>query len=395
MRAHAITSHVTYCGVNDREKSKFDGIYELPMGVSYNSYVVSGPDATAIIDGSDAAHANAYIKRLEEILGDRKPDYIIVNHAEPDHTGALPMIRLKWPDIKVVGNAKTFDLLKGFYGITDGLVEVKEGSTISLGGDSVLSFIMTPMIHWPETMMTYFAQDRVLFSGDAFGCFGALDGAVVDDEMDEVERYYPEAERYYACIVAKYGLFVLKAYAKLQNIDIDYICSTHGPTWHSKKADIVELYLRMAGWNSRKGVVIVYGSMYGATSKMAEELAAALVDEGVRNIRVHDVTLTPLSFILADLMRFESLVLISPTYNTDIYPPIETLAHALVERGVQRRKIGLLGSYSWGGQSVKKLQAVLAPLAKDCTILESSPEMKQALIEGPRPAIALLAKDLK
>lgn len=395
MRANAITSHVTYCGVNDREKTKFDGIYDLPMGVSYNSYLVSGPDAIAIIDGSDAAHANSYIKRLEGLLGDRKPDYIIVNHAEPDHTGALPMIRLKWPDIKVVGNAKTFDMLKGYYGITDGLVEVKEGSTISLGGDSVLEFIMTPMLHWPETMMTYFAQDRVLFSGDAFGCFGALNGAIVDDQMDEPERYFPEAERYYACIVAKYGLFVQKAYSKLQDIDIDYICSTHGPVWHEKKAEIIDLYLRMAAWKARKGVVIVYGSMYGATSKMAEELASALVDEGVRSIRVHDVTLTPLSFILADLMRFDSLVLISPTYNTDIYPPMETLAHALVERAVKGRKIGLLGSYSWGGQSVKKLRDVLAPLAKDCTILESSPEMKQALIDGPRPAISLLAQDLK
>lgn len=395
MRAHAITSHVTYCGVNDREKTKFDGIYELPMGVSYNSYVVSGSESTAIIDGSDAAHANAYIKKLEGILGDRKPDYIIVNHAEPDHTGALPMIRLRWPDIKVVGNAKTFDMLKGYYGITDGLVEVKEGSAISLGGDCVLSFIMTPMLHWPETMMTYLACDRVIFSGDAFGCFGALDGAVTDDEMDDVERYYPEAERYYACIVAKYGLFVLKAYAKLQKLDLDYICTTHGPVWHSKKADIVELYLRMAGWNACRGVVIVYGSMYGATSKMAEELAACLVDEGVRNIRVHDVTLTPLSFILADVMRFDSLVLISPTYNTDIYPPMESLAHALVERAVQRRRIGLLGSYSWGGQSVRKLREVLAPLAKDCTMLESSAEMKQALIDGSAGDIALLAKDLK
>lgn len=395
MRAHAITSHVTYCGVNDREKTKFDGIYELPMGVSYNSYVVSGTEATAIIDGSDAAHANAYIRKLEGILGDRKPDYIIVNHAEPDHTGALPMIRLRWPDIKVVGNAKTFDLLKGYYGITDNLVEVKEESTISLGGDCVLQFIMTPMLHWPETMMTYLACDGVLFSGDAFGCFGALDGAVIDDEMDDVERYYPEAERYYACIVAKYGLFVLKAYAKLQKLDINYICTTHGPVWHAKKTDIVELYLRMAGWNARKGVVIVYGSMYGATSKMAEELAVCLVDEGVRNIRVHDVTLTPLSFILADVMRFDSLVLISPTYNTDIYPPMESLAHALVERAVQRRRIGLLGSYSWGGQSVRKLREVLAPLAKDCTMLESSSEMKQALIDGSAADISLLAKDLK
>lgn len=395
MRANAITSHVTYCGVNDREKTKFDGIYDLPMGVSYNSYFVSGSDAVAIIDGSDAAHANTYIKKLEGLLGDRKPDYIIVNHAEPDHTGALPMIRLKWPGIKVVGNAKTFDLLKGYYGITDNLVEVKDGSTISLGGDSVLEFIMTPMLHWPETMMTYFAQDKVLFSGDAFGCFGALNGAIIDDQMDEPERYFPEAERYYACIVAKYGLFVQKAYAKLQDIDIDYICSTHGPVWHEKKAEVIDLYLRMAAWKARKGVVIVYGSMYGATSKMAEELASALVDEGVRNIRVHDVTLTPLSFILADLMRFDSLVLISPTYNTDIYPPMETLAHALVERAVKSRKIGLLGSYSWGGQSVKKLRDVLAPLAKDCTILESSPEMKQALIDAPRPAISLLAQDLK
>lgn len=395
MRAHTITSHVTYCGVNDREKTKFDGIYELPMGISYNSYLVKGSEAIAIIDGSDAPHANAYIRRLEKLLDGKTPDYIIVNHAEPDHTGALPMVRLKWPGIKVVGNAKTFDLLKGYYGITDGLVEVKEGSTVSLGGDCVLRFIMTPMLHWPETMMTYLESDKVLFSGDAFGCFGALDGAVVDDEMDMAERYYPEMQRYYACIVAKYGLFVLKAYAKLQSIDIDYICTTHGPVWHSKKSDIVDLYVRMAGWNADKGVVIVYGSMYGATSKMAEELAAALVEEGVRNIRVHDVTLTPLSFILADVMRYDSLVLISPTYNTDIYPPMETLAHALVERGVQRRKIGLLGSYSWGGQSVKKLRAVLDPIAKGCTMLESSPEMKQSRVEDTVADISHLAKDLR
>lgn len=374
MNVNKISDHVSYCGVNDRKTALFESLWDLPNGVSYNSYIVRGSEASAIIDGSDAGHAAEFVNHIADALEGKAPDYLIINHIEPDHSGAIPMLKEKYPDIKIVCNAKTVDLLSGFYGIESDVVVMADNDTLSLG-DITLRFLLTPMVHWPETMFTYLEEEHILFSGDAFGCFGALNGAVIDEQMN-TDIFIPEMYRYYACIVAKYGQFVDKAITKTKGLTIDYICSTHGPVWHTRRDEIGRLYYKMARWEAEAGVVIAYGSMYGNSTMLAEEIAARLAGLGIKEIRLHDVSHSPQSHILADIMRFKGLVIVSPTYNSEIFPPVASLATALSARGIKNRIIGIAGSYSWGAQAVRKLRAVFSD--KPVTLIDPSPEMKQA-----------------
>lgn len=374
MNVKNISDRVTYCGVNDRTTDLFEGLWDLPLGVSYNSYIVRGSEASAIIDASDSGHAPEYLRHVEETLEGRNPDYLVINHIEPDHSGVLPMLLDRYPDLKIVGNAKTADMLKGFYGIESNVVVKAEGETLSLG-DRTLQFIMTPMVHWPETMFTYLQEEGILFTGDAFGCFGALNGAVIDDDM-MVDNYFREAYRYYGCIVAKYGTFVEKAFTKIAPLTVNYICTTHGPVWHSRRQEIGGQYARMARWEGEAGVVVAYGSMYGNTTAMAEEIASKLAAEGVKDIVMFDVSRTPLSHVLGEVMRLKGLVLVSPTYNSEIFPPVAHLADALVARGVKNRIIGIAGSHAWGAQSVRKLAAKFD--GKPVEVIAPTADMKQA-----------------
>lgn len=376
MNIKNISDRVIYCGVNDRTTDLFEGLWDLPLGVSYNSYIVKGSEASAIIDASDSGHAPEYLRHIEDTLDGRNPDYLVINHIEPDHSGVLPMLLDRYPDLKIVGNAKTVDMLKGFYGVESNIKVMADGETLSLG-DRTLQFIMTPMVHWPETMFTYLQEEGILFTGDAFGCFGALNGAVIDDDM-MVEHYFREAYRYYGCIVAKYGTFVEKAFAKIAHLTVNYLCTTHGPVWHSRREEIGGQYARMARWEGDAGVVVAYGSMYGNTTAMAEEIASNLAANGVKDIVMFDVSRTPLSHVLGEVMRLKGLVLVSPTYNSEIYPPVAHLADALVARGVKNRIIGIAGSYAWGSQSVRKLMAKFD--GKPVEVIAPTAEMKQAQI---------------
>lgn len=387
MNVKNISDRVTYCGVNDRTTDLFEGLWDLPFGVSYNSYVVRGSEASAIIDASDSGHAPEYLRHIDETLGGGKPDYLVINHIEPDHSGVLPMLIDRYPDLKIVGNAKTVDMLQGFYGIESNVIVMAEGETLSLG-DRTLQFIMTPMVHWPETMFTYLVEEGVLFSGDAFGCFGALNGAVIDDDM-MVDNYFREAYRYYGCIVAKYGTFVEKAYNKIAPLTVNYICSTHGPVWHSRREEICGQYARMARWDGEPGVVVAYGTMYGNTTAMAEEIASQLAANGVRDIVMVDLSRTPLSRVLGEVMRLKGLVMVSPTYNSEIFPPVAQLADALVARGIKNRIIGIAGSYAWGSQSVRKLVAKFD--GKPVEVVTPNAEMKQARMSSVTDALAALA----
>lgn len=379
MNVKNITDRVTYCGVNDRTTAKFENLWPLPKGVTYNSYIVRGSEGAAIIEGCEAGHASRFIGNVIEALNGGKPDYLVVNHVEPDHSGAIPLIKTMWPDIKIVGNVKTIEMIKGFYGVKTGVVEVREGDTISMG-DRTLRFFLTPMTHWPETMVTYLEEEGVAFTGDIFGCFGALDGAVMDEDMADARRFFSEMRRYYACIVAKYGLFAQKALAKLAPLNINHLCSTHGPVWHSLRSEVIGLWSRWAAFEADAGVVVAYGSMYGNTAEMAEELAMRLADRGVREIRLHDLSHASLSDVLADIMRFKGLVLASPTYNTEIFPPVTALVEAILSRGVKNRDVAVIGSFTWGGQAVRKLGARLAD--SGLNLISPTAEMKQSLL-GP------------
>ena len=314
-----IANQIYYVGVNDRQKTLFENMWPLPYGVSYNAYLIVD-EQTVLIDTVDVCYSDLFLKKVAEALQGRTLDYLIVNHMEPDHAGSIRLLRQQYPDVKIVGNTKTFGMLAGFHGITDGLYEVKEGDTLNTGAHQ-LSFYMAPMVHWPEVMVTYDATDKILFSADAFGTYGTLDGAVVDKDMD-CSHYWDEMVRYYANIVGKYGNPVQRALQKLSALEIKTICSTHGPVWQEHVAKAVGIYDRLSRYEAEDGVVILYGSMYGHTEQMAEVIASALADNGVKRIVMHNVSKTPASYILADVFRYKGIIVGSPTYSNQLFPEV-------------------------------------------------------------------------
>lgn len=354
-----IAPHIHYIGVNDRTTALFESLWPLPNGVSYNSYLITGSEKVAIIDGVEVSHALEQIDHIKTILGDRTPDYLIINHMEPDHSGGISLLRSAFPGLTIVGNAQTLAMVKGFYGVTDNTLAIKDGDTLELGSDVTLQFFLTPMVHWPETMMTYFKEGKALFSGDAFGCFGALNGAIVDHEMN-TERYFPEMVRYYSNIVGKYGQFVQRALAKLANAEIEMICSTHGPVWQEEKERVVDLYNRLSQYQPLdNGVTIVYGSMYGNTARMAEAMARQLALEGVKEIVIHNASVSTQSQMIADCFAHRGLVIAAPTYSDGLFPPVAALMKALTVRGLKNREVALLGSHTWSPQGIKMMQKYL------------------------------------
>ena len=350
-----ITSGIYYVGVNDRRKNLFEGLWPLPQGVAYNSYIIAD-EKVALVDTVEVDFFQQFLDNVREAIGDRRIDYIIVNHVEPDHSGSLALIKKYYPEAKIVGNKKTFDMVRGFYSVGESdneTVEVKNGDTLTLGKHN-LAFTMIPMVHWPETMVTLDTTAGVLFSGDAFGCFGALAGAIVDSDMN-CDAYWDEMRRYYSNIVGKYGVPVQQALKKLAGAKIDYICSTHGPVWHDNTERVIAEYDRMSRYATEPGIVICYGSMYGNTERAAEVIARAASQAGVKNIVMHDVSRTNHSYIISDVFKYEGLIVGAPTYNNGLYPQMDMLMSELAERGIKNHKIGIFGSFTWAGQAVKKL----------------------------------------
>ena len=349
-----IANQIYYVGVNDRQKTLFENMWPLPYGVSYNAYLIVD-EKTVLIDTVDVCYSDLFLKKVAEALQGRTLDYLIVNHMEPDHAGSIRLLRQQYPGVKIVGNTKTFGMLAGFHGITDGLYEVKEGDTLNTGVHQ-LTFYMAPMVHWPEVMVTYDATDKILFSADAFGTYGTLDGAVVDKDMD-CSHYWDEMVRYYANIVGKYGNPVQRALQKLSALEIQTICSTHGPVWQEHVAKAVGIYDRLSRYEAEEGVVILYGSMYGHTEQMAEVIASALADQGVKRIVMHNVSKTPASYILADVFRYKGIIVGSPTYSNQLFPEVEAVLSKIELREVKNRLFGYFGSFSWAGAAVKRLAA--------------------------------------
>ena len=349
-----IANQIYYVGVNDRQKTLFENMWPLPYGVSYNAYLIVD-EKTVLIDTVDVCYSDLFLKKVAEALQGRTLDYLIVNHMEPDHAGSIRLLRQQYPGVKIVGNTKTFGMLAGFHGITDGLYEVKEGDTLNTGVHQ-LSFYMAPMVHWPEVMVTYDATDKILFSADAFGTYGTLDGAVVDKDM-ACSHYWDEMVRYYANIVGKYGNPVQRALQKLSALEIQTICSTHGPVWQEHVAKAVGIYDRLSRYEAEEGVVILYGSMYGHTEQMAEVIASALADQGVKRIVMHNVSKTPASYILADVFRYKGIIVGSPTYSNQLFPEVDAGLSKIELREVKNRLFGYFGSFSWAGAAVKRLAA--------------------------------------
>ena len=345
-----IVNKVYYVGVNDRHKALFEGLWPLPNGVSYNSYLIDD-EKVCLIDTVEVDFFTQFIERLREVLGDRQIDYLVINHMEPDHSGSIGLLRKYYPNIQVIGNKKTFDMMSGFYGVKDNTLEVKNGEELSLGNHT-LQFFMTPMVHWPETMMTLCKGEvSHLFTGDAFGCFGALNGGLIDQEID-TDWCWLEMVRYYSNIVGKYGTPVQNALKKLAGIHIDYICSTHGPVWHKYVDKVIGLYDRMSKYETEPGLVICYGTMYGNTERMAEQIARSASLAGVKNIRLYNVSKTHHSYILQDIFRFRGLIVGAPTYNAGLYHEMDVLLQEVANRDIKNHLIGWFGSYSWASKAV-------------------------------------------
>ena len=347
-----IAKDLFYVGVNDRIKHKFENMLPLPYGVSYNSYLLVD-EKVALIDTVEISFGDVFMHKIQSQLKGRQIDYLIINHMEPDHSGSLSLLRKYYPNVTLVGNKKTMEMLQGYYGIDDNTLEVSDGETLFLGRHK-LQFHLTPMVHWPETMMTFDETENVLFSGDAFGCFGTLDGGVIDSEMN-LDKYWDEMYRYYANIVGKYGAPVQKALQKLTPLDIKIICSTHGPVWKEQASRAVDIYDQLSRYEAKEGAVVVYGSMYGNTERMAEAVAQGLVQNGIKNVVLHNVSVTDASDILRDIFKYKGLVIGSPTYCNDLYPEIDSLLKKIEIRGIKKRDFAYFGSYSWAGVSNKKL----------------------------------------
>ena len=331
-----IATDIYYVGVNDRRKTLFENLWPLPHGVSYNSFLlVDGK--TALIDTVDISYSDFFFRKVEEALNGQPLDYLVVNHMEPDHAGSIRLLRQLYPDVRIVGNRQTFGMLAGYHGITDGLYEVKDGDCLDLGRRR-LTFYMAPMVHWPEVMVAYEETEKILFSADAFGTYGTLDGGITDSEMN-VDKFWDEMIRYYANIVGKYGNPVQKVLQKTAAFDIHMICSTHGPVWTKHADKAIDMYDRLSRYEGEKGVTIIYGSMYGHTEQMAEIMAASLSDNGIRDIILYDASKTHASYLLRDIFRYRGVMIGSPTYSAHLFPEIDALLEKIEVREVKFRVV--------------------------------------------------------
>lgn len=355
-----ITDRIHYVGVNDSIKELFEGLWPLPYGVSYNSYLIND-QKVAVVDTVEAGFEEDFLAEIHEVIGGKPIDYLIVNHMEPDHSSLTAYLLERYPQMKIVANAKTLPMLKGYYDTPEERVLVMaEGQTLSLGS-STLRFHMVPMVHWPETMVTYLEEEHTLFSGDAFGTFGNVDENVIDDE-ETFEEYRDEMIRYYSNIVGKYGAPVQAALKKLEGLRIDRICSTHGPVWEVNVDQVVALYDQLSRYEVGRGVCIVYGSMYGNTAAAADALAEELEKRGVP-YAIHDLAgnneeSLGLSGALRDVFKYDTVAVGSPTYNGGIYPPAESFMKALAARGIKGRRFYAFGSYTWAAASVRLLNGL-------------------------------------
>lgn len=347
-----LSERIRYVGVNDHQTELFERQWPLPYGVSYNSYLVVD-EKVALIDTAAAQFADEFFSNIKSEIGDRPIDYLVVNHMEPDHSALQAAVRKEYPACEIVTNAKAAPMIEGYQGITDNIKIIKEGESLSLGEVS-LQFFMVPMVHWPETMVTWCPEDNTLFSGDAFGSFKAVPTDVIDSKSGTFADYQDEMTRYYASIVGKYGSPVQAALKKLNGLEIKRICSTHGPVWENSISQVTALYDRLSRYDADHGVCLSYGSMYGNTEKAALELAEAIKSKGIP-CAVHNLTEENYSFALRDVFKYDTLILGSPTYNNGIFPPVRQLMQGICDRMVKGRRFAAFGSFTWAAASVKLL----------------------------------------
>ena len=347
-----LAEDIYFLGYNDRRTHLFENIWPIPHGISYNSYLLVD-EKIALVDTVERSFIDEYLDNIEEIIGNRPVDYLIINHMEPDHSGALKAIVQKYPNITLVGNKKTFGFVETYYMTPENVLVVHDSHRLELG-KFVIQFQTIPMVHWPETMVAFEETNKIVFSGDAFGSYGTLDGGVFDDEIN-LDFYEIEVMRYFTNIVGKYCPHTQRAIQKLAPLDIKMIAATHGPVWRSNLDWILTRYNKWSSYDLDRGVVIVYGSMYGNTQKMAEVIARRIAERGIKNIRVYDASKTHSSYIINDIFKYKGFIVGSAAYNNALFPNVEILLSTIGHMAPKNHYLGIFGNYSWNGGGVKNL----------------------------------------
>lgn len=374
-----VTDKILWVGASDRRLHLFENMFPIPDGVAYNSYVIVD-EKIAILDTADSSVTRQYQENLTAALAGRQPDYLVVNHMEPDHCADIAELAKLYPSMQIVGNQKTFGLMNQFYNmdLADRTLVVKEGDVLDLG-EHKLNFVMAPMVHWPEAMMTFEPTHGILFSADAFGSFGALDGSLFNDENRNPHGLHSEMRRYYSNIVGKYGMQVQSVLKKAAALDIKMICPLHGPVWREDLAWLLDKYQKWSSYTPEENTVaIFYGSMYGNTAEAADLLAGKLAEAGVKGVTVRDVSKTDVSYLISDVFRASHLVLASPTYNNGLYPKMANFIEDMKALNVQNRTVSIIENGSWAPQSGKVMREMLGEM-KNMTVLEKSLSIRSAL----------------
>lgn len=390
-----VTEDLYWIGSSDRRLALFENVYPIPQGVAYNSYVLTDKQ-TVLFDTVDSAVAARFFENLRQILNGKPLDYMVINHMEPDHCSQIANIMREYPSVKIVCNTKTKQMIEQFFPQTyaeDTFLLIKEGDTLSTGNHE-LTFIFAPMVHWPEVMLTFDKTTGTLFSADAFGTFGALNGNIFADEVDFEKDYLDEARRYYTNIVGKYGQQVQMLLKKASALNIEMICPLHGFIWRQNLQFILEKYNKWSAYEpEEKGVVIAYGSIYGNTENAAEILASKLAEQGVKNIKMYDVSVTHPSYIISECFKYSDLIFAASTYNAGIFVNMENLLHDIIAHNLQNRKIFLIDNGSWAPIAGKQMRELLQGL-KNCNISENTISIKSALQENQISALEQMAKEI-
>lgn len=380
-----ISNDIKYAGVNDHKVDLFEGQYVVPNGMAYNSYVIMD-QKIAVMDTVDENFTDEWLSNLKEIFSNRKPDYLVVQHVEPDHSASISAFMEKYPEAVIVSSAKSFTMIKNFYGTdySDRQIAVGEKDTLELG-EHVLTFMTAPMVHWPEVIVTYDNKDKVLFSADGFGKFGALDAD---------EDWACEARRYYIGIVGKYGMQVQALLKKVSALDIETICPLHGPVLSENLEYYINLYDIWSSYrNESEGVVIAYSSVYGNTKKAALYLEEKLIENGCKKVVCFDLARTDMAECVEDAFRYGKIVLASVTYNGDVFPFMKTFLHNLTERNFQNKTVGFIENGSWAPMAAKVMKSTLEN-CKNLTFCENSVKITSGLNNESKAQIEALAKEI-
>ena len=362
-----VTEDLYWVGANDKRLALFENIHPIPRGTSYNSYVLLD-EKTVLFDTADWSVCRQFLENIEYVLDGRQLDYLVINHMEPDHGASIEEILMRYPDVKVITTSKAVMMMNQFGFPVKDVTEVKEGDTMSFGKHEV-TFVMAPMVHWPEAMVTFDTTNGVLFSADAFGSFGSLDGRLFADEVNFERNWLDDARRYYTNIVGKYGPQVQKLLKKAGGLDIKYICPLHGPVWRENIGWFIEKYDKWSRYEpEEKGVLIAYASMYGNTESAANILAGMLCEKGVTNISMYDVSCTHVSYLIADAFKYSHMALLSVTYNLKVFPVMQAFIDDMAALNLQKRMVGVVGSGTWAPQAGPTMVEELDKL-KEFTIL--------------------------